>query len=127
MNARVRKKASDVFRETEFLLAEKVPFSKALPQIKDIVIEITESNGFQKSERRYQKSNFPGEYVDCSNTLCYNGGIQIGSMVRDMVLANKTVSKISRSCQGYEGSPKGRRRYRPCIHFFWVEITIEYY
>lgn len=127
MNARVRKKASDVFRETEFLLAEKVPFSKAFPQIKDIVIEITESNGFQKSERRYQKSNFPGEYVDCSNTLCYNGGIQIGSMVRDMVLANKTVSKISRSCQGYEGSPKGRRRYRPCIHFFWVEITIEYY
>ena len=40
---RKRKKASEVFRDREFMLAEKVPFDKAFPEIGDIKIEVIES------------------------------------------------------------------------------------
>ncbi len=29
-------------------------------------------------------------------------------------------------CQGYEGSPKGRRRYRSYVNSFDIKVTIKY-
>jgi hypothetical protein len=29
-------------------------------------------------------------------------------------------------CQGHEGSPKGRKKYRKCIHTFKVKAWIKY-
>ena len=127
-----RMKASDVFRETEFLFSSKASFDKAFPEIEDVVIEVTEDGrGIRQwrpshQKRIYRKSNLPGEYVDCSNPLCCNGGISVGSMIRDMVRARTTEKEASEVCRGYEGSPKGRRKYGNCMNFFEVKIAITY-
>ena len=128
----VRMKASDVFRETEFLFAKKVSFDEAFPEIENITVEVEErQSGFphsasSPSRRIYEKSNFPGEYVNCGNLRCYNGGISVGSIIREMVDKCVTKQEVSRICQGYEGSPKGRRRYRSCLNSFKVKVSIGY-
>ena len=37
-----RKKASDLFRETTLLFAEKVSFDEAFPEIEDVTVEVEE-------------------------------------------------------------------------------------
>ena len=127
-----RQKASDVFRETESLLSGKTSsFREAFPDVEDIKVDITENGifGSMHGDPRtptYTKRTFPGEYVDCSATLCYGGGVNLGQLVRDMLPTRQRELEIRCVCQGYEGSPKGRRKYRPCINSFKVTIGISY-
>jgi hypothetical protein len=73
----------------------------------------------------YNETNV-GEYVDCENRLCYNGGVSIGQKLRDMVRGQETEAEFSAICKGYEGSPQGRRKYRTCLNRFEVKIRVEY-
>jgi len=124
-----RKKAQDVFNETNFVFATKTTFEKAFPQIKDISVEITESgvgvyHGHGTSH--YNKHNL-GEYINCSNSLCYNGGFSIGTIIREMVYKKEQEREGTAICQGNEGSPKGRRIYRKCLNLFTYKIYIDYF
>ena len=127
-----RMKASDVFRESNPVFSRKVSFEEAFPEIADIVIEISEDGKdvpyLEQGEKEYtyRIRDYPGEFVDCSNSLCYNGGISIGSLVHKMYREHATELQISKLCRGYEGSPKGRRKYGRCLNFFRVEISITY-
>lgn len=127
-----RMKASDVFREANFLFSTKTSFDEAFPEIEDIVVEVVEVGegvGRWSDEERariYSKSHLPGEYIDCSNSRCYNGGVSIGSIIRAMLRKHDTDHQVSKMCQGYEGSPKGRRRYRSCRNHFDVKVSIKY-
>jgi hypothetical protein len=124
-----RYKASDVFRESQFLFGDKVRFEEAYPEIEDVTIEVERSGeGVNELNRnaRYTKQTLPGQYIDCTNPLCYNGGFSIGSVLRQMVMEKKTQSETTSRCQGYEGSPKGRRRYRDCTNFFSVRVHLSY-
>ena len=128
-----RMKASDVFREAKFLFSRKASFDEAFPEIENVVIEVEERGdgvnhwGFCGSRRVYKNPHLPGEYIDCSNPLCYNGGVRVGSIIHEMVKERSTGRVGSTSfCQGYEGSPKGRRRYRKCTNSFKVIISITY-
>lgn len=56
MGIRDRKKASDVFRESEFLFGKKVPFKEAFPEITDLEIRCKETGhlgSFFENERRH--------------------------------------------------------------------------
>jgi len=123
-----RKKASDVFRETNYVFSKKAPFEEVFPQIDEISVIVEERVGSadrNSRKRHYNKKNI-SEYVDCSNPLCYNGGVSIGSIIRSMVIEKQTHNKTTKLCQGYEGSPKGRKKYRDCLHMFDVEVDIKY-
>jgi hypothetical protein len=124
-----RQKASDVFREGNFLLASRVSFSEGFPSIRELRVEVAESG--QGVRTSYGPALLTektcGEYFDCSNTLCVNGGFSIGSILRDMVKAGETERQVTRFCQGYEGSPKGRRNYGPCDDSFDVTVKILYH
>ncbi len=124
-----RQKASDVFRESNFVFAKKVGFDEAFPEIEDLTVEVEESgHGIYEwnHKRSYGKHNFPGEYIDFSNPLCYKGGFSIGSILREMVRNKQTELETLELCQGNEGSPKGRRIYRKCANFFKIKVSIEY-
>ncbi|AKI97035.1 hypothetical protein [Kosmotoga pacifica] len=124
-----RQKASDVFRESKFLYSKKVSFEEAFPEIEDLTVEVEETgHGVSELNRKrtYRKQYFPGEYIDCSNPLCYNGGFSIGSILREMVKKRQTELETLKLCQGHEGSPKGRRIYRKCMNFFKVKVSIKY-
>jgi hypothetical protein len=124
-----RKKASDIFNESNLVFGRKVTFDEAFPQIEDLKVEVIESgHGIIGQSRKsfYRKQYFPGEYINCSNPLCYNGGFSIGSILREMVSNKQTELETTESCQGYEGSPKGRRKYKGCLNFFKIKISIKY-
>ncbi len=128
---RDHKKASDIFRESEFLFSRKVPFKEAFPEIVDLEIECKETGHLgsvfsNENSHYYSIKNPPGEYIDCSNPLCYGGGFSIGGVLRGMVRNKETEKEGSESCKGYEGSPKGRRRYGSCINFFKYKVKIKY-
>lgn len=127
-----RMKASDVFRESNFLLSEKAPFAKAFPEIERVRLEYQETGRGVFGEGRYV-IEYPsphggglGEYRDCSNPLCYNGGFSVGRLLRQMVPERRTRQEFSVSCQGYEGSPKGKRNYGPCPNHFTGVVTVVY-
>jgi hypothetical protein len=117
-----RPKASKVFNEANFVFASKGPFEEAFPQIDSVDVDAAEG-GYGPTTRAYWSG---GEYVDCSNSLCYNGGVSIGRMLRTMVADGLTQSTFNELCQGNEASPKGRKVYRKCLHHFEVRITVTY-
>jgi hypothetical protein len=124
-----RRKASDVFRENHFLFGKKVSFDEAFPGIEDLTVEVEESGDDVINRNRksiYRKQYFPGEYIDCSNPLCYDGGFSIGEILREMVRDKQTELEKSMLCQGNEGSPKGRRIYKKCMNFFNIKVSIKY-
>lgn len=123
-----RKKVQDVFNKTEFVFSTKTTFEKAFPQIKDISVVVTESGvGVYGNDLSYYNKQHLGEYIKCSNSLCYNGGFSIGHIIRDMVHNKEVDKESSKLCQGNEGSPKGRRIYRKCLNIFKYKIHIDYH
>jgi hypothetical protein len=127
MAVRKRMKASDVFASSNFFLAGKGAFKEAFPQIERLKVEVEESD-FGNNPRLsiYSEVNC-GEYIDCSNPLCYNGGFGVGQIIRNMVTCGETEYEDDYiPCQGYEGSPKGRRKNSNCLHRFKVKISIKY-
>ena len=123
-----RKKAQDVFNETNFLFSQKGSFEESFPEIASINVQVIEKgHGVDEwtNPRRFSIGNI-GEYINCSNTPCYNGGFSIGSIIRGMVYKKETHSDGDKPCQGYEGSPKGRIRYRSCTNYFHFTIEIKY-
>ncbi|MCA3027720.1 MAG: hypothetical protein ING66_03890 [Rhodocyclaceae bacterium] len=129
MSNREREKASDVFRNAELLFSKKGTFADAFPTIEDIKVIVKRGghSGVNEWDKESHYGTNIGEYVDCSNPVCYNGGISVGDFVRSMVAANQVhFEKESIFCQGYEGSPKGKRRYRTCTNHFGIMIDIKY-
>jgi len=124
-----RKKALDVFKEANLFLAKKSSFDEAFPQIEDLTVRVKEDGHGVRELRKdllYTKRNLPGEYINCSNPRCYNGGFSIGRLLRDMIYSKQTEQEKYEICQGYEGSPKGRRNYGPCDNSFLIKISIKY-
>jgi hypothetical protein len=126
-----RPKASEIFRATQYVFSRKAPFVEAFPEIDRLLVEVEEDGyGVIKSPYLSGKSRYTektcGEYINCSNRFCYNGGFSIGSILRDMVREHKEDHEDWKICQGYEGSPKGRRHYRSCINNFKIKVHITY-
>lgn len=126
MGFKYRPKASELFQKRGPFFGEKVSFEKAFPTIEDVLVEVKEQGqGAFGDKIRYKKSSI-GEYIDCSNPLCYNGGFSIGRILRKMIENKQTELETSKFCKGYEGSPKGKRRYRNCINRFKIKVNIKY-
>lgn len=122
-----REKAQDVFNKSDFVFSSKTTFEKAFPNVEECTITVKESgHGAPSWNHGVSHYKNPGEYLNCSNPLCYNGGFNIGSTIREMVSKKETAKEDSAICQGYEGSPKGRRKYRKCVNFFKYTIAIKY-
>lgn len=129
MSSQDRQKASDVFRNTDYVFSKKGTFAEAFPMIEDIRVVVKHGGhyGVNDWNREEHYGTNIGEYVDCTNSMCYNGGFSVGNFVRMMVASKQThFEKDYISCQGYEGSPKGKRRYRSCTNHFGVTIDIKY-
>jgi hypothetical protein len=127
MSGEKRPKAQDVFNQSNFVFSEKVSFKEAFPQVKSVRIKVDEGElGSQGTIPRYYSEGNIGEFVNCSNPLCYDGGFSIGSILRSMVEKKEKHRETTEVCRGYEGSPKGRKKYSRCFHLFKVFVDVEY-
>jgi hypothetical protein len=124
-----RMKASDVFNEASMLFGKTASFSAAFPSIAELHVEVEEKgdHGPSWSSRTvYTHHNPPGEFVNCRNPRCFNGGFRIAQMIRYMAYSQDTEHDATVRCQGYEGSPKGRKNSGPCDQYFVVRIRVKY-
>ena len=122
-----RMKASEVYRESPFVTV--VPFAEVFPQIEDFSLEVIEDNAVKVGERvtrSYNRVSLRDLVVNCSNPLCYSGGFSVGDILREMMRTGQTEYETTVRCNGYEGSPKGVRRYGDCYHFFEVKLRVKY-
>lgn len=128
MGRQDRKKASDIFRETNFVFSKKGPFKEAFPEIESATVEFSEKGQgvFRGSGPSVRTEKNLGEFIDCHNPVCYDGGFNIGEILRDMTARRETERSVQRTCQGYEGSPKGKKKYRGCLNSFDVKVSIRY-
>lgn len=97
MSKNDRLKASDVFRQTNYLFSKKVSFGEAFPEIEDLTVEVEEMGHVIRewNRKRTYGKQYLGEYIDCSNPICYNGGFSIGSILREMVRKKETTKEGS--------------------------------
>ena len=126
-NRTQRPKAQDVFNASNYVFSDKVSFEEAYPEIKDVEVRVEETgNGVHQSgELIFLKSQISA-FVNCSNPLCYNGGVALHSIIRQMNQQRKTEDDTYKLCQGNEASPKGKRIYRKCMNMFHVKTRIQF-
>ena len=123
-----RKKASEVFAETKFVFGKKGSFADVFPEIASLRVHaVQRGDGVEKwnAEQVLTEAN-AGEYLDCSNPVCFNGGVAIGQPIRYMVAKRETHLEELKTCQGNEASAKGRKVYRKCLNHFNLTIDLTY-
>jgi hypothetical protein len=120
---------TDRLNKTEPVFSRKVnSFQEAYPTVASLRAEVSESEiglGGSRGSWTFTEHNFQ-HAVNCSNSVCYGGGVELGWILHDMVRSRKTEHEETKMCQGYEGSPKGRRRYRRCLNTFHIKIHVVY-
>ena len=99
---------------------EEIPWSEALPTVADCRIEVRQSMG---SARVVNWNQMNGR-VECENSLCRRGWVDIGGMLRAAVAEGTATFEQRALCVGTE--PMGRRHSRPCTNFYSVTGTITY-
>jgi hypothetical protein len=126
-----RPKASELYRNANLVFVAKTTFKEAFPQIDDITVEVGETgygttHYLREPSVRVYKNGSSGEYLDCSNPRCYNGGVSVGNMIRKMIQEKNEEYETSTTCRGNEGSPKGHRVYRKCLNCFTIKVNLRY-
>ncbi len=108
------------------LFGHLVEFDEAFPELEDATIEWTETEMGRKISGTIERSVKEGGLIRCSNPLCYRGGFEIDSELAYMVRKKQTSKQGHLSCEGDEGSPKGRIKGRSCLHGIEFKITVKY-
>ena len=123
-----RKKAQDIFNDADSVFGKKVSPDEAFPEAKTIKVEVIEWRGISERDERPRILNKASltEYFNCSNSICYGGGFKLADIVHGMIYKRQTELSGDAACQGYEGSAKGGKRYRSCLHNFEYKVHIEY-
>jgi len=66
------------------------------------------------------------EHVDCGNPDCYNGGISLGDLLRDMVSGRRDEFIGTSFCTGQEGDPDEPGPHPSCGTRFEVHATLRF-
>jgi hypothetical protein len=118
-----------VLRNTNFYLGQKAAsFAEAFPTVKTVRAEVTELGRDWRNIGEpwvYSESNFV-EFVDCHNGLCFDGGVGISDLLREMTWKHESHGRFTKLCRGNEASAKGHKIYRRCVHEFTVQLDVEY-
>jgi len=125
-----QKSGSSAINDSPFVFgAEMIYFGATFPQIDDIEVRLREKGkgvDEEARERLYDKSNYPGEIVACSNPQCQKGGFPITPIVKAMVRKKKTEQKGTAQCTGREVSSRKSKKTGTCGIVFEYSVTITY-
>lgn len=126
-NTKHEKISDHLARSAPFLAKRVDTFGEAYPTIAKLKVHIKEFSYSPKevSTWSFNEENFRHS-VDCSNSRCFGGGFLVGRELHSLVQKRKETANGTSGCCGYEGSPKGRRRVRDCMHGFTYTFEIEY-
>jgi hypothetical protein len=66
------------------------------------------------------------EHVDCNNPVCFNGGISLGDLLREMVHGRQEEFIGTSFCTGQEGDPELSGPHPSCATRFEIEAILRY-
>lgn len=104
-------------------------FREAYPDVKSLRLEGRErgdlASGMGQRDVHYTESNIPGN-IPRGNPRCQQGGYDLNPVVMTLTGSRDTSYEIDWSCNGHEGTPKGRRIGDPCMNSIRATLTITY-
>jgi hypothetical protein len=130
MAIKKRVKASDFWSEpVTDALAPRQLWRDVYPQIETMRLEVRQGRGIRAPVAVPQiitETSTYQRFIDCRNPLCAHGGMDIARHVHAAVSKRAHELEACEACCGYEGSPKGERRYGPCLTEFQLKGTVGY-
>jgi hypothetical protein len=115
-------------RSGRIFVGPPTTFENAFPTLEDAVIEYAEGDILRQGKElnRVASMKRVGGQLRCSNSSCYRGGYEFDFDAHDMV-RNKLVSRrLRKTCQGDEGTPKGRKQGRQCLNSIDARLRLVY-
>ncbi len=135
MSKKDAKKALETLMATEFVFSNKLSFREAFPEIEDLCMAVTETEGkgkvvFDKTKSCLQNKRVygtnVGECIECHSPFCVNGGFSIREILRAMVRIHEQSKRGTILCKGSEGATNRNQKYLPCNHSFQFKIAVKY-
>jgi hypothetical protein len=129
MTIRKRDKLPDVEAKKNYFIPRKpTTFETAFPQIATMRLEVERGEGANRFSNPmvYTEESPPDRILPCDNPLCYRGGCDVQRFLSGVVAGHEVEVERMLFCQGYEGSPKGRKNYGPCDTRYKVKVKIAY-
>ena len=100
-------------------------FHAAYPTVEGATVKFTETDfGTDPKVRYWDLAD--GARMPCGNPRCQRGGYNIEWLAREMISKRTESEEIKMSCNGDEGSPKGRRQGKNCLMFMEGTINVKY-
>jgi hypothetical protein len=118
----------EVFEERNFIFGCKHFFDDVFPEVDSILVTVCETGrgvNDGANRRSYNRNNL-GEFIDCSNPDCYNGGFSLDLIIGWMVDKRESHRDLHELCQGYERTPEENLFYRRCTNSFRISVDIQY-
>ena len=107
-----------------YLSTPTTNFSEAFPDLATVDVRVIEYDDdiWRKEGRRchFTLEAPPPEVARCSNSSCRDGGVNLGSVLREMCRERRLEAQIHQRCRGKE------RSGRSCIHGFKVEVKLTF-
>jgi len=66
------------------------------------------------------------EHIDCNNPNCFNGGVSLGNVLREMVAGRQEDFIGTSFCTGQEGNPEEPGPHPSCATRFEIEAAIRF-
>jgi len=66
------------------------------------------------------------EHVDCSSRACFNGGMSLGDLLREMVKSRQEEFIGASFCTGQEGDPEEPGPHPSCATRFEIEAALRF-
>lgn len=107
------------------LFGTSTKFESEFPTIEDAIIRFTESDFGNDPKMGAWSLRSNGPVMSCGNPRCQRGGYNFANEVHNMIYADVSEREIRLSCNGDEGSPKGRKLGRECLQRLEGKITLK--
>jgi hypothetical protein len=106
-------------------LGPGVSFHVAYPTVESATVRFTETDFGDDPKVMYWNLT-DGPRIPCRNAACQRGGYNVEYLVGEMIRNQIECKTIDMSCNGDEGSPKGRKIGRSCDMSMEGTINVKY-
>jgi hypothetical protein len=109
---------------SEPFLGKPAPFKQAYPEFKTVRVRVKHEGDMthaMQREQTYTEHSLP-RVIPCPNPRCRQGGYDLTATI--IAIAHERLSsyKVNWSCNGHEGTPKGRKVGAPCSNSIELEV-----
>jgi hypothetical protein len=102
-------------------------FEELYPEVKTlrVVVRVKDLGPSEENIFKFDRETII-PMVSCQNPICNNGGLLLHSLIGEMTKQRLQLRENVSLCRGFEGSEKGKKKYKPCTFQFQYKIEIQY-